>query len=244
MKKEIKIFDNPDEIAISIADKLTGKINFSKKNEDKFFIALSGGSTPNILFKKLSQAPYKNNISWEKVHLFWVDERMVDPGDEESNYGSVGKILLKNIKIPSQNIHRIKGENNLLNEVKRYGEDIINSIEKFNNNLPIFDWIFLGMGSDGHTASIFPNKNLQNIYKNICGVSYHPKTGQPRISLTEEIINNGKNISFMVTGSEKSGSLKAIFEEYNLKNLPAGRINAVNGKLEWLLDTEAAKFLK
>jgi len=115
-------------------------------------ISLSGGSTPKLLFKTLAQAPYADAINWKNLHFWWGDDRMVSPTDPESNYGEVQKLLFDHINIPAENIHRIRGENEPHLELKRFQEEVSAVISD-----GVFDWIILGMGADGHTASLFPN---------------------------------------------------------------------------------------
>ena len=157
MSYKLKIFETPDEVAKTFAEDFQGtveKIIFEKGNIN---ISLSGGSTPKILFDILADR-YSNKIDWTKVHLFWGDERCVPPDDEESNYGMTKKRLLNFIIIPEENVHRAKGEVEPEKEAVRYSSEIKTRIKSKNQNgIPVFDLMILGMGDDGHTASIFPD---------------------------------------------------------------------------------------
>jgi 6-phosphogluconolactonase len=233
----LKIFSTKSELAVYFCDELVKLV--SQKNE--YFLCLSGGSTPEIIFQTLSKE-YNEQIDWAKVHLFWGDERCVSPDSDESNYGMTKKYLLNFIDIPEKNVHRIKGENNPEAETKRYSEEIKN-IVSLKNGFPNFDLVMLGLGEDGHTASIFPNQiHVMNSDK-ICEVSIYPLNRQKRISLTGKVINNSQKIIFLVTGKSKAEILKKIVEE-NKKIFPAEFIKPVSGKLQYYIDSNAASLLK
>ena len=242
MDKNIKIFDSPDSLAQLLATDLMQEINNSSR---EFFLSISGGSTPKILFRELSRSPYKEKLDWSKVHIFWCDERCVPPEDSDSNYGMTKNILFDHINIPSENIHRIIGESHPEKETVNYAKEIEKILPKDNNNFPRFDWVLLGLGSDGHTASLFPNSELLYSCSNIAGVAIHPVSGQKRISLTENVINNSKRITFMVTGKDKAAILSDILNNnFGNRDIPASKINPIDGLIEWRLDSEAAQFLK
>lgn len=235
----IKIYNSPDKVADTASEIILKELNKKAGKNDDFFLAVSGGSTPKLLFQKMAEKEAEFN--WSFLHIFWVDERCVPPNDKESNFGMAKEFFLNRIKIPQENIHRIKGENDPVKETERYAEEILNILPQ-KNNLPVFDLIFLGMGSDGHTASIFPGKNLLFNYKNLTGTAEHPDTGQKRITLTYDLINNAKRIVFLVTGKDKAEMINSI---HILKeNYPAGKIKPHNDEAEWLLDKEAAGLLQ
>jgi 6-phosphogluconolactonase len=239
--KELTVFDSPDLLAEHLASELRSSVNNSLNN---FFLSVSGGNSPEFFFKKLAQAPYKDNIDWDKLHFFWCDERCVSPDNPESNYGMTKRNLFDFISIPEKNIHRIAGEANPNEEVVRYTTGIEDLVPVGENGLPRFDRILLGLGQDGHTSSIFPGKNLLFVYSNIAGVAKHPETGQKRISLTKDVLNNGKRITFVVTGRNKAKVLSEILNNLpGSKNYPAVEIKPVNGILDWVIDKEAAFYL-
>ncbi|HLG32959.1 MAG TPA: 6-phosphogluconolactonase, partial [Ignavibacteriaceae bacterium] len=178
-----------------------------------------------------------------KIHLFWGDERCVHPEDEESNFGMTKKFLLDYIDIPEKNVHRIRGEENPEKEAIRYTNEIKKYVP-FYKELPLFDLIMLGLGEDGHTASIFTNqKRLINSDK-ICEVAVHPVSGQKRITLTGTVINNAKRIIFLVTGGNKSGVIKELLEGKEKNKYPAAYINSIHGRTDYFMDKQAAKLLK
>jgi 6-phosphogluconolactonase len=232
----IKIFDDKSQLSRAFCEEIIKLTN----EKDNFSLVLSGGSTQKDIFKILA-TDYRSIIDWEKIHLFWGDERCVPPDHEESNYGITKKYLLDFIDIPEKNIHRVKGEYNPEREAERYSKDIVKSVSS-ENGMPCFDVIMLGLGEDGHIASIFPDQtNLLNSEK-ICEVATHPSSNQKRITLTGKVINNSKRIIFLVAGKSKAEILKKIINEKN-KIYPAEFIELVDGSLDFFIDSDAAELL-
>jgi 6-phosphogluconolactonase len=175
-------------------------------------------------------------IAWERIHFYWVDERCVLLESSESNAGEAKRILFD--YLPSAKLCYIDGTNNPQLEVARMTNLLDSSIIK-QNNIPQFDLILLGMGNDGHTASIFPNALALLEEKAYYAVARHPESGQLRITLTGTIINNAKNVVFVVTGADKTAVLYEILENNgNWKNYPASYIHPI-GPVEWLIDKDA-----
>ncbi len=175
------------------------------------------------------------------MKIFFGDERCVPPDSEESNYKMANESLFKNISIPKENIFRIKGENDPIKETKRY-EEVLKSNLLSLNGIPQFDLILLGLGEDGHTASIFPNQVNLFYSARLCEVAVHPQTKQKRITLTGKIINNAKHVVFLITGKNKANILSKIIDLNNSQGVyPASLVNPKNGKLTWFLDLEASK---
>lgn len=238
----IKIYSTPEDTVIKFAENLKLLIDKSVELNKNFYCALSGGNTPQLLFKVLKQK-YLTEINWSKVHFFWGDERCVEPDNIESNYGAAHKLLLNYIDIPAENIHRIHGEGKEELEAKRYSEEILNNLPK-ENGLPIFDLIILGLGSDGHTASIFPDQMKLLESEKICEVAIHPASKQKRITLTGKVINYAKDISFLVTGKEKASVISEIINKKdNYKIYPASYIDPQKGNLVWYIDKFAGQLL-
>lgn len=237
--QSIKIYSTIDELAGSFAELLVQKLN--ETPEDDFFsIALSGGSTPKIIYKYLSEN-FEDKIIWKKIKIFFGDERCVPLDSEESNYKMANESLLKNISIPKENIFRIKCENNPVKEAACY-EEVLKSNLPLLNGVPQFDLVLLGLGEDGHTASIFPNQVNLFYSARLCEIAVHPQTKQKRITLTGKIINNAKLIVFIVTGKNKANVMSKIMDANNSRSVyPASFVNPKNGKLTWFLDLEASK---
>jgi 6-phosphogluconolactonase len=239
MKDRIHIFPDAAEMAKALAAEMANEINNAASSGRKLSVALSGGSTPKLLFSDLADF-YSGTIEWNNVQFFWGDERCVPPNDPESNYGVARKLLFEKIPIPEQNIKRIIGENDPLEEALRYASVIKNNLDS-NNGWPVFDLMILGMGEDGHTASIFPGREDMFSSDEICMVATHPVTRQKRITITGNVINNSKKLIFVVSGKNKAGILSVIMEGNNSATYPAGLVKPVSGNLHWYIDREAAE---
>lgn len=241
MKNNLHIFKTPEELAEQFAVELMNQIaNFSGRD---FHLAISGGKTPDLLFSVLAKK-YSDSALWQKVHFWWVDERMVPPDNPESNFGNAEKLLFSQICIPEENIHRIKGENNSETEEIEYSEEIQQSLS-LQDNWPVFDLILLGMGDDGHTASIFPNHMELLNSERICELTFHPLSEQKRITLTGKVINYAKKVCFLVTGANKADRISEIWAHQEKANLlPASHIHPVSDDLSWFLDEYAAQFIR
>jgi len=237
---DVRIFNNTDDLSKEFAEVLKGEVDSVK---DKFNLALSGGSTPKLLFKYLSNY-YENKIKWDKINFFWGDERCVPPDNDESNYKMAFENLLSKVRILQQKIFRIRGEDNPVEEAKRYS-DVVKKIVKGEKEIPVFDLVMLGLGEDGHTASIFPDQLQSFNDAKIYSASIKPVTGQRRITITGNVINNARNIVFIVTGKSKSTVVADILNnKIESKKYPASFIKPIKGKLIWLFDKEAAGLLK
>lgn len=208
--------------------------------DEKFSsIALSGGSTPQIWFDLLA-AEYQQRLPWSELRFYWGDERCVPPEDSQSNYRMTRIHLLDKVPVQPANIFRIRGENPPSEEARRYSKLLDDTLEK-NNGVPRFDLVVLGMGDDGHTASIFPHQIDLWGSESYCEVAEHPQSGQKRISLTGQIINNAKQVVFLVTGANKTGPLEQIINgTAGSEKLPASLVAPVSGRLLWMVDEAAA----
>lgn len=234
---EVKIFATPKKVYKSIAKEILRLTQNS--TQAHFHIALSGGNSPKGLFKKISKK-YADVIQWERIHFWWGDERCVSPNSEASNYKMASDYLLSKISIPESNIHRIKGEIEPELEAIRYSAEINETLNS-REDIPVFDLIILGLGDDGHTASIFPDQIELFEDKKICVVAQHPLSGQKRISLTGQVLNNANRIFFLVSGENKAMRVSEIMNDNDAaKLLPAYYISPKNGELIWFLDEPAA----
>ncbi len=229
------ILKDVEEVSKYFAQVIMEGVSLSSK---EFNIALSGGSTPKLIFKYLADQ-YDSKIEWNKINFYWGDERCVPPNDDESNFKWANDLLFKPLNIKDENIFRIKGENDPEQESVRYSKVISSNVPQV-NSLPWFDLIMLGLGEDGHTASIFPgNLNLFASTK-ICETAEHPSTKQKRVTITGNVINNAKKIAFIVTGKSKSKIADIILNKKpGYENLPASYVNPEDGDLIWLMDKSA-----
>jgi 6-phosphogluconolactonase len=234
---EVKIFQKPKKVAKSVAKEI---IKLTRQSaQSRFNIVLSGGKTPQKLFDVLGEK-YNDSVSWERIHFWWGDERCVSPGSDKSNFKLANDLLLSKISIPEENIHRIRGENDPEEEAPRYEREIKENLN-YRGETPVFDLILLGLGEDGHTASIFPDQLELFEEERICVATSHPLTGQPRITLSGRVLNNANRVFFMVTGEEKSMRISEIMnDDEAAKLMPAYYIEPKNGTLTWYLDEAAA----
>ena len=240
MKNKLYTYESPESLADNVSDLLMNWIALS--GESQFHIAISGGSTPNLLFKTLA-SKYADSVLWKKTHFWWVDERMVSPDNPESNFGVANQLLFSKIAIPENNIHRIKGENEPLQEAENYSCQMVDTL-RIQSGRPLLDLVILGIGEDGHTASIFPNQLGLLKSDKIYEVAYHPVTNQSRVTLTGSQINNAARICFLVTGANKAERMTEIFSNDDKANsLPASYIRPLHGELVWHCDESAAKLL-
>ena len=241
MNSNLHIFKTPEELAGKFADLL---ISWIEDHSGKaFHLAISGGKTPDLLFSVLA-TKHSDSALWQRTHFWWVDERMVSPDDKESNFGVANRLLFSKIKLPEENIHRIKGENAPKIEAASYSAQILEKLSN-QNGWPQFDLILLGMGDDGHTASIFPDQMHLLDSNRICEVAVQPQSGQKRVTLTGKVINHALTVCFLVTGSNKTERMKEIWaNQEKTILLPASHIHPVNGELAWYLDEIAAQNIR
>lgn len=243
MEPEINIFPTPVILAEEFAKEFARMINDSAIRNEPFTVALSGGSTPELLFDLIGER-YAGEVSWQHVHFFWGDERCVPPDDNESNYGKAFEKMLGKLPVSPSCIHRIKGEDVPEKEASRYSDEITANTRS-RNGVPSFDLIILGMGEDGHTASIFPGHNELFFSDRICETSGHPVTKQKRITLTGKVLNNAAEVVFLVTGSKKAGIVAEILKKApESQNYPAANVVPEHGRLRWFLDEGAAVRLR
>ena len=239
-KQNVINFGSREELAAGFAKLLSEKIAEELMTKDELNIALSGGNTPIELFKILAE-DYRTSIEWNKLNFYWVDERCVPPDSPESNFGNAYNTLFRNVNISPARLHRIKGEADPKKEAIRYSELVKHNVPQ-NDALPHFDIILLGLGEDGHTASIFPNQMQLITSEKLYETAIQPKTGQTRITMTGSLINNAKCIYFLVSGKGKSEVLNAILNSSEAADeYPANFIKPLDGELFWVVDDSAYK---
>lgn len=228
--QKIVIFPTAQEAVTQIAEDF---VALSLENRP-VHLSLSGGSTPTLLFKTLAEPPFKDAIQWQNLHFWWGDERMVESTSPESNYGEVERTLFRHIPIPKENLHPILGTGNHEDALKNFCHEMKANIPNL-----AFDWIILGMGEDGHTASLFPGQMAKEA-QDLAILAQHPATGQWRISKTLRLIEKAKRVTFLVTGENKAQVVAEILDNTpNAKNYPAFYAKGQNGQ-EWYLDEKAS----
>ncbi len=235
------VYPDPASLAGAFACEVSNFLMEVSDSGKPVHVALSGGSTPLSIFKQLKDTTLKEH--WTFVRLYWVDERCVPPDHEESNYGNALKSMIQPLDLPGEHLHRIRGEEDPASEAARYGQMLSEQLP-VERGVPVFDWIWLGMGEDGHTASIFPDQlHLWNSPES-CAVATHPGTGQKRITLTGNVINAARRVSFLVTGEKKAPLLnEIIMKEGRYLEYPAFYVAPDSGNLEWFMDKDATSWL-
>lgn len=245
-EKQIKIFPTVDELNLFAANQFVRLCAAAIEKRGQFTVALSGGSTPKKLNTLLASDAFRPLIDWSKVQFFWGDERSVWPTHEDSNYRMANEMLLSKVDIPGENIHRFLTEQGdsetaammMAAEIQRFFK-----LEK--GEFPQFDLIFLGMGPDGHTASLFPETAALKEEKRIVTENYVPKFETFRLTFTVPTINNARHIIFLIAGADKAEALHEVLEgEPNPEKFPSQFIRPENGDLLFLVDENAATDLK
>lgn len=235
---EILIFADADAIASAASEYINELAARSTQSNGHFSIVLSGGSTPRKLYAMLAE---QTGIDWKKVHIFWGDERCVAPDHSDSNYRMAKESLLDHVPIPHEHIHRMKGELEPEQAATEY-EHILHNY--FGKRQPGFDLVLLGMGDDGHTASLFPHTTALSEARRWVVANYVSVKQVWRITLTAAAINAAQNVVFLVSGSDKTERLRQVLKgTYSTDELPSQLIKPVDGKLIWMVDTGAASLL-
>lgn len=234
----ITTWPDPQQLAQAVAHFIVLESRKAIAEKDFFTIALSGGSTPKLLYQLLATEPYKNNINWKKTIVAFGDERFVPRTSDESNYKMASDVLLSHVPIPKKNILGVQITNvTAAASAKRY-ED---TLKMYLTQKTPFDLILLGMGDDGHTASVFPGSELIDDRKNMVRSIWVEEKNMDRITFTLPFINRAKNIVFLVAGAKKAAMLKNVFSAKG-KNLPAAQVKTT-GQLYWFLDEAAASLI-
>lgn len=238
----IEVFSDADEIARQAARLFSSLATRSCQLSGRFTVALSGGSTPRRLFSVIATTPYLESIRWEKIFFFWGDERCVAPDHPESNYRMAYQTLLTKVPVPSGNIFRIPAEDPDPHRAAQNYSDAIRDF--FAPAPPRFDLVFLGMGTDGHTASLFPGTTALTVSDRIAVANYVEKFNAWRITLTAATINAAHHIVFLVTGEDKAEPLKDVIEGEKLPDIyPSQLISPTDGTLHWMVDRAAARLI-
>lgn len=242
MKPDLRIFKDTELLSRHAAEIFAEQAAQSITTRNRFLVALNGGGTPARLFQLLA-AEYRDKVEWRKTHIFWGDERCVPPNDPGSCYGQAKETLLDHIAIPEQNIHRIKGELEPVSASMAYAQTL-KSFAEDGLKFPRFDLVYLGMGEDGHTASLFPGSPVDVTEATLPVTAHYQDRPANRVTLTQLVFNQAHMIVFMATGEKKAVTLAEVLSDrYNPEFYPAQRIDPQNGELIWLVDEDAASKL-
>jgi 6-phosphogluconolactonase len=238
----IKVFNDIRELSHYAANSFVENANQSIAKRGHFLTAISGGNTPMQLYKLLGDS-FHDKVDWTRIHFFWGDERCVPVDDSGNSYGQTKKVLFDKINIPDENIHRILSELEPVSAAREYANTLSGFAEP-PNAFPRFDLTLLGMGDDGHTASLFPNSPTDVASPTLAVTANYQGRPANRVTLTQKVLNSSRNIIFLVTGKSKAETLnKVINGAYQPEELPAQRIAPTDGNLFWLVDEEAGSLL-
>lgn len=238
--KNLIVCDSLEELSIAAADIFSRLSRDSVVDKGSFSVALSGGHTPGMLYELLASDDVKINIPWQDVHLFWCDERCVPPSDIRSNFRLANHEMISKIPIPSQNVHRIKGESDPKESALEYEKELK---EFFNAQVPAFDLMLLGLGEDGHTLSLFPSKETLKEEKRLVVETHIEPFEFDRITMTLPVVNNASKVIFLVSGKNKAGILKEVLTNKDKTPPYPAQLVRPRGELIWLADKEAAGLL-
>lgn len=240
----IRVSDS-EELAQRALEVFVASCREAVEQRGQFFTAISGGHTPELFYKKLSQPEVYSQLNWNKVHLFWVDERCVQPSGQASNFGLAERTFLHDVPIPSENIHRVSGEiENYKEAAANYEAVIRRTMELKPGQKPAFDLIILGMGADGHIGSIFPNTYALFATEDLVCTVFRLEGDHSRITLTVPVIKAARKLMILVSGSEKAQTLKSIFSiEPDPVLYPVHALWPVLEKVTWVIDEKAGAIL-
>jgi 6-phosphogluconolactonase len=238
----VLVFDTPEQVARAAAGRFVGYSAASIADHGSFTVALAGGSTPRRTYELLGSDEFKNRVDWAVVQLFFGDERMVSPDSPESNYRMVNEALLSRVALPSQNVHRINGVSAPQASAESYEAELKSFFGA--TAWPRFDLILLGMGDDGHTASLFPGSDALTENASWVVATRQPQSQQPRVTLTLPVLNHALRVMFVVTGEKKAAPLARVLQgDAAAEVLPAGKVRPAKGTCEWLIDRSAGSQL-
>ena len=236
--EEILVVPNAQALVREAARRFAGLACEAAERRGRFCAALSGGTTPGALYRLLAEEPYRSHIPWAQVHLFWADERCVPADHPASNFRLAYETLIVQVPIPAENVHRVHGELGAQEAARRYDRKLRRTFDSPQTRL---DLVLLGLGRDGHTASLFPGSAALEEMGRLAVAAYAHYDGRPseRVTLTLPILNAAEQVFFLVSGREKAEIVRAVLSDVDGR-LPARRIRPASGLVTWVLDAAAA----
>ena len=240
---QVLVIDDAEAVARAAADRFVELAGSAMASEGRLSVALAGGSTPRRTYQMLASDEYRERIDWARIHIFFGDERCVPPTDSESNYHMAHEAMLSRLPVlPRENVHRMMGEGDPYTGARLYEQELRSFFP--DAPWPRFDLVLLGMGEDGHTASLFPDTHALREERAWVAANWVEKLRTFRLTLTVPAINHAANVLFMVTGVAKAERLREVIRgPRDPEGLPAQMIYTVNGSLKWLVDKAAASLL-
>lgn len=234
---ELRIYETPQQLEAALTDLFVSDAREAIRQRGAFFVALAGGGTPQAAYALLAGSDRRDAIEWQHVFIYFGDERCVPPESDESNYKMAFDALLSKVPIPPQNVHRMHGEDEPARAARAYAQTLVQTM----GEAPRFDLILLGMGEDGHTASLFPETDPSAGEEQLVRAVYVEKFGAYRLTLTPRIINNARHVAIALEGSPKAPALRAVREgPYDPVAHPVQIVSPNDGVLTWLVDKSAA----
>jgi 6-phosphogluconolactonase len=244
-KANVEIASDPETLAQKSVELFVADANKAIESRGVFYVAISGGHTPKRFFELLGELQQASSLPWDKIQLFWVDERYVEPDSDWSNYKLAADTFLGKVTIPENNIHRIPTEHDDFKVAAQYYEQTIREVFGLSEKkTPQFDLIMLGMGAEGHTGSLFPNSYATFDTEDLACVVYVMDEKLNRITLTHPVLRAASHLAILVSGPEKAKILKEVLtSEPDEVRYPVHVLWPILGKVTWLVDQEAAKSL-
>ena len=243
-KPEIRIFDDLEQLSWAAATRLEEQARVKVIEKKPFSVALSGGSTPKLLYELLGSPTFQGRVRWPDIHFFQVDERCVPPDDPQSNYRMIRQALLASAPLPEENFHRMAAERPDREPAAReYAEELARVLRPAPGEWPHLDLIFLGMGADGHTASLFPNSPALDERAAWVAPNFAPQLNSFRLTLTLPVLNAAAHVIFLVAGADKAETLRQVLEGPE-ERFPAQLVQPPHGRLSWFIDESAAHLLE
>jgi 6-phosphogluconolactonase len=240
---EVRVFGNAAELAREAADEISLRVQETLRESERFTWALSGGSTPRALYRLLASEPYRERLPWHAIHFFWGDERHVPPDDAESNFRMAREAMLGAVPVPAENIHRIHAEEPEAERAARLYEDELRAFFTLAPGAwPRFDLMLLGLGNDGHTASLFPGSAAVRERGRLVVAPWVEAQRAFRITLTPPVLSQARRALFLVSGAEKAAALHAVLEGPREPDRYPAQV--VGGNRLWLVDRAAAGLLR
>jgi 6-phosphogluconolactonase len=245
-KREVRILKDGEAIARRAAEKFVSLAQSAMQRSGSFSVALAGGSTPKILYSLLSTDPdLRARLPWDKMHLFFGDERHVGPDDSQSNFKMASETMITKAPVNPDQVHRMKGEYPDAEQAAREYEQVLRAHFRLTGaELPRFDLVLVGMGDEGHTLSLFPGTKALHAEGRTVVRNWVGKLFTDRITITAPVACNATMILFMITGKEKALALKGVLEgPFEPEQLPSQLLQPTNGELLWLVDQAAGSML-
>jgi 6-phosphogluconolactonase len=238
---QVRVFQDLEELSRGAAESFAALSKKSLASRNRFVVALSGGLTPHRLYSLLGSPQYRDVIDWSRIYIFWTDERCVPKDHPESNYKLAYDAFLSHVPLPAQNIHRIRGEDGPHKAAEAYEDELRNIFS--GPGAIVFDLILLGVGEDGHTASLFPGSPALDEKMRPAVPVYLAEPKINRVTLTLPVLNGAAQVLFLASGRAKAGVVHEIVEDGNPKQYPAGLVQPLRGSVVWMLDRDASSAL-